>query len=197
MPEKSDLAGLIVDFTHRILLHAEFQIMLHALLQAYYIPKLKNLSRKCIRSCKSCTIYKHKFSQQIMGSLPPQRVKFSLPFTYTGVDFAGPFNLNTSHLCAAKVLKGYVAVFVCFSTKAVHLETFLRFSSRRGLPKTMFSDNGRNFLGASSALLKEHHIFLKTVEEALIEKYTLHGFKWNFIPPYSPHMACGSLQLKA
>ena len=39
IPEKSHLVGLIVDFTQTILLHAKFQIMLHALQQAYYIPK--------------------------------------------------------------------------------------------------------------------------------------------------------------
>ncbi|XP_023307011.2 uncharacterized protein LOC111688737 [Lucilia cuprina] len=52
----------------------------------------------------------------------------------------------------------------------------------------MFSDNGRNFLGASYALLKNHNIFLKSVEKALIEKYSTHGFNWSFIPPYAPHM---------
>ena len=200
IPPKSHLADLIIQFTHKILLHSEFQLMLRAIRQGYYIPQLKNLIRRCIRSCKACTIYKHNFKQQLMGSLPPERVQFSPPFTHTGVDFAGPFNLKTSLLRNAKVVKGYAAVFVCFSTKAVHLEvcselsteaflaTFSRFVGRRGLPRTMFSDNGRNFLGASSALLKEHNKFLQSAEQALIQKYNLHGFKWSFIPPYSPHM---------
>ena len=120
----------------------------------------------------------HKFQHQIMSDLPAERLQFSLPFTYTGVDFAGPFNLRVSHLRNAKIFKGYAVVFVCFCTKAVHLETcsdlstdaflaaFTRFTGRRGLPKTLFSDNGRNFLGASSKLLNEHNKFLKTTEEA-------------------------------
>ena len=200
IPQKSHLAVLIVSFTHKIMLHAEFQIMIRAIRQGYFIPQLKNIIRKCIRCCKSCTVFKQKFKQQIMGSLPPERVQFSPPFTHTGVDFAGPFNLKSSSLRNARLIKGYAAVFVCFSTKAIHLETcselstdafmatFTRFVGRRGLPKTMFSDNGRNFLGASTALLKQHNIFLKSAEESLTQKYNLHGFKWSFIPPYSPHM---------
>ena len=93
IPVKSHLAYLIVQFSHTILLHSEFQLMLRSIRQVYYIPQLKNLIRKCIRTCKACTIYKHKSQQQIMGSLPKERVQLSLPFTYAGVDFAGPFNL--------------------------------------------------------------------------------------------------------
>ena len=200
IPERSHFARLLVNFTHRILLHSEHNIMLRAIRQGFYIPRLKNLVRKCIRECKTCTIYKHKIQNQIMAALPPERVNFSLPFTYTGVDFAGPFSIKASTLRNAKILKGYVAVFVCFSTRAVHLEScsdlstdaflacFDRFTGRRGLPKTMFSDNGRNFVGAQYSLLKTHNEFLKSTEKALIEKYSTFDFNWSFIPPYAPHM---------
>ncbi|XP_065370927.1 uncharacterized protein LOC135963081 [Calliphora vicina] len=200
IPEKSQFATLLIDYTHKILLHAEHQIMLRAVRQEFYIIRLKNLVRKCIRNCKACTIYKHKVQQQIMAELPAERVNFSLPFTYTGVDFAGPFNLKTSNLLNANIIKGYAAVFVCFSTRAIHLEAcsdlstdaflacFDRFTGRRGCPKTMFSDNTRNFLGASLALRKAHNEFHRTAEKELSEKYNAHGFKWSFIPPYAPHM---------
>ncbi|XP_075157660.1 uncharacterized protein LOC142230928 [Haematobia irritans] len=200
VPDKSHLADLLVRYTHQILLHAEYNLMLRALRQSFYIPRLKNLIRKCIRSCKACTLYKRKFQNQFMAALPPERVTFSLPFTYAGVDFAGPFNLKTSTLRNAKLTKGYAAVFVCFSTRAVHLEVcsdlttdgflaaFMRFVGRRGLPKTMFSDNGRNFVGASAKLLQEHNRFLQAAEKCIADKYSLHGFSWSFIPPYAPHM---------
>lgn len=200
IPEKSHLALIFVKYTHQILLHAEYNIMIRAIRQGFYIPRLKNLIRKCIRECKQCTIYKRKLQNQLMAALPPERVTFSLPFTYTGVDFAGPFSLKSSNLKNAKFIKSYASVFVCFSTRAVHLEVcsdmstdaflacFERFVGRRGLPKTMFSDNGRNFVGASYRLLQEHHIFMKNAEKSLQEKYGLHGFSWSFIPPYAPHM---------
>ncbi|XP_075163307.1 uncharacterized protein LOC142235939 [Haematobia irritans] len=200
LPGKSKLAELIILFTHQILLHSEHHTMLRALRQGYYIPRVKNLIRKCIRNCKTCTIVKHRFQNQIMADLPIERVRFSLPFTYTGVDFAGPFNIRSSPIRNSKILKSYAAVFVCFVTKAVHLElcselsadafiaTFTRFVGRRGLPKTMYSDNGRNFIGASYKLLKEHEKFLKSTEKSLVQKYATHGFSWSFIPPYAPHM---------
>jgi len=64
--------------------------------------------------------------------------------------------------------EGYIAIFVCFATKAVHIEvvtsltteSFLaalrRFIARRGTPKTIYSDNGTNFQGASNQL---HEIY--------------------------------------
>jgi len=62
------------------------------------------------------------------------------------------------------ITKGYIAIFVCFATKAVHIEvvtsltteSFLaalrRFIAGRGKPKTMYSDNGTNFQGAANEL---------------------------------------------
>lgn len=60
--------------------------------------------------------------------------------------------------------KAYVAVFVCFSTKAVHLElvsglstekfiaTLRRLMARRGLCTEIHSDNATNFKGAAREL---------------------------------------------
>ena len=183
IPVKSHFATLLIQYTHQILCHAEYNIMLRAIRQGFYITRLKNCIRKCIRNCKPCTIYKRKFQSQMMAALPPERVNFSLPFTYTGIDFAGPFCIKSSPLRNAKILKGYAAVFVCFSTKAVHLEVcsdlsadaflaaFTRFCGRRGLAKTLFSDNGRNFVGANQKLLNEYNLFLKSAEQSLVDKY--------------------------
>ncbi|XP_075167694.1 uncharacterized protein LOC142239814 [Haematobia irritans] len=177
IPEKSDFAMLFVRYTHQILLHAEYNIMLRAIRQGFYIPRLKNCIRKCIRECKACTICKQKFQNQLMAALPPERVNFSLPFTYAGVDFAGPFNIKAVH------------IEVCSDLSAdSFLAAFSRFTGRRGLPKTTFSDNGRNFVGANFKLLKEHNNFLKNAEKCIEDKYALHGFSWSFIPPYAPHM---------
>jgi hypothetical protein len=94
-----------------------------------------------------------------MGTLPSARVTPSRPFSIAGVDFDGPFAVKSSQLRNAKFIKTYVAVFVCFATKAVHLEhvhdltneafinTIRRFVSRRGYPSQLLSDNGTNFVG--------------------------------------------------
>lgn len=37
-------------------------------------------------------------------------------------------------------------------------------------------------------LLQQHNTFLKSIEKVLIEKYSIQGLTWTFIPPYAPHM---------
>ncbi|XP_075157832.1 uncharacterized protein LOC142231099 [Haematobia irritans] len=122
LPEKSRFCKLLIEFTHKTLLHSEHQVMLRAIRQEFYIIRLKSAIRHCIRNCRICTIYKHRIRTQIMSTLPTERCTFSLPFTNTGVDFAGPFELKTSRLRNAKLQKGYAAVFVCLATRAIHLE---------------------------------------------------------------------------
>jgi len=57
-----------------------------------------------------------------MGSLLKERVAPSRPFFVTGVDFAGPITMLVNKEQDRKTNKSYIALFVCFSTKAIHLE---------------------------------------------------------------------------
>ncbi|XP_075163135.1 uncharacterized protein LOC142235763 [Haematobia irritans] len=161
---------------------------------------VKNLIKTTINKCKPCVIYKHKCQNQLMSALPPERSEISRPFAHTGIDFAGPFDIKhyTGRCC--RISKGYVCVFVCFSTKAIHLEatsdlsteTFLaafsRFVSRRGCPLHVHSDNGTNFVGASKSLAKD---FVQMSQQTVQSIYGFQGLTWHFIPPGAPHM--GSL----
>lgn len=100
-----------------------------------------------------------------MGQLPAARVTVNRPFTQTGVDFAGPLLIRVG-LRKNNHIKAYVAVFVCMSSKAIHLEAvsslsadafmacLRRFVSRRGLPSHIWSDNGTNFVGVQRELCK-------------------------------------------
>jgi len=88
----------------------------------YWVPRIKNLVKAVVNSCKVCVIHKKRLQVQMMGSFPKERVSFSRPFTYTGMDYAGPFDIKNYTGRACLITKGYVLVFVCFSTKAIHLE---------------------------------------------------------------------------
>lgn len=98
-------------------------------------------------------------------NLPAGRVCPSArPFLHTGVDYSGPFEIKEGSRRSKKRIKIYVAVFVCFTTKAVHIEpvssltseafiaTLHRFVLRRGVPSDIYSDNGTNFVRAQREL---------------------------------------------
>jgi hypothetical protein len=99
-----------------------------------------------------------------MGDLPECRVNFEYPFIKTGVDFAGPMNIEYGGPRSKTTSKAYISVFVCMATKAVHLKlvnsmstkaffaALDRFFSRRGVAKHIYSDNGTNFVGAANEL---------------------------------------------
>lgn len=200
LPGNSRLCQLYLANLHLLLLHSECNQMCRMIQTKFYISRLKVRVKKIIRNCKRCIIFKQSQCSQIMAPLPNERCTLSKPFENTGIDFAGPFELKTSKVRKSPLTKGYACVFICFSTKAIHLEacsdlstsafraTFTRFIGRRGLPHKIVSDNGRNFLGASRELSREFSTFIQSVSVDVSQKYVSQGFEWKFIPPHAPHM---------
>ncbi|XP_051862363.1 uncharacterized protein LOC127565811 [Drosophila albomicans] len=188
---------LLVSFTHQVSLHGGNQLVMRLVRTKFWIPKLRNLVKTVISACKTCVIHRRKLQSQLMGDLPSARSTFSRPFTNSGVDFAGPFDVKSYVGRGCKITKGYVCVFVCFSTKAFHLEAttdltaekfleaFSRFVARRGCPLHMYSDNGKTFVGASSILSKE---FVESTRNLIVTTHSHQGLAWHFNPPGAPHM---------
>ena len=98
------------------------------------------------------------------------------------------------------IVKAYLAVFVCFSSKAAHLEVvsdltteaFLaylrRFVSRRGLPAHIHSDNGGNFRGAKNDLRELYILLEKNSTQSTIQSYLLsQKVQWHFSTERAPH----------
>jgi len=135
-----------------------------------------------------------------MGSLPKKRVAPSRPFFVTGVDFAGPITTLVNKGRGRKTNKSYIALFIYFSTKAIHLEltseltaeaflaTLRRFIGRRGCPQKIFSDNATNFVRAQRNIKDLFQFIQGTVTGSLQGVLHQHGIQWNFIPPGSPYM---------
>ncbi|CAK1600556.1 unnamed protein product [Parnassius mnemosyne] len=57
-----------------------------------------------------------------MGQSPACRVTPARPFLRSGVDFAGPINIRVSKGRGNKSYKGFIGLFICIVTKAIHLE---------------------------------------------------------------------------
>lgn len=158
------LTRLLVDYEHRRLMHAGPQHLLASLQRRYWIFGGRNAVRFHTHKCMKCYRWKIKTATQLMGSLPAARVNPSPAFYVTGLDYAGPISIRHGGTRSKVLTKAYVALFVCFSTRAIHLElvsdltsvTFLaalrRFISRRGRPIQIHSDNGTNFIGANRIL---------------------------------------------
>ena len=135
-----------------------------------------------------------------MGQLAASRTTPSHPFSTTGIDYAGPFTLKLGYTRKPVLVKAYLAIFVCFSTKAVHIEVvsdltteaFLaslkRFVSRRGLPNSIHSDNGSNFTWAKNDLQDLYKFLSSTDANAAIHSYLLtNRVTWHNIPERAPH----------
>jgi len=132
-----------------------------------------------------------------MGDLPSSRVTPAPPFEHAGVDYAGPFRVTSFVGRGQKAHKVYVALFICFVTKAIHLEcvedystaeflaAFKRFVSCRGLPRHLYSDNGTNFRGADHEL--QRHFNSLSKEPSLLCALANDGTDWHFIPSLAPH----------
>lgn len=199
LPKDHHLTKLLIRQTHLNTLHGGPELVITMLRRRYWIINMRSAVRWEIHKCVKC--YRHNATRcaQLMGNLPKPRVQVDRPFTHTGVDCAGPINVRMSKGRGARSYKAYVTLFVCLGTKAVHIEAvtdlstpaflaaYRRFSSRRGCPLHIYSDNGTNFVGASRVLRKEAGVQLLTVSEDLVNEIANDGSIWHFIPPASPH----------
>ncbi|XP_055715157.1 uncharacterized protein LOC129809373 [Phlebotomus papatasi] len=199
---KSRLTDRIIEKEHQIQLHAGPSLLLATVRQRYWPVGGRNAARKIVHRCVRCTRANPMPLTQLMGQLPPFRVKLFRPFQCTGVDYAGPLKYRPAVTRGvaqrnAGVYVGYIAVFVCMASKAIHLEfvtslsaeaflaAFRRFAARRGTPRHMFSDHGKNFEGAVREItrLYQQENFQQSVQEATAEQ----GIIWHFNPPRAPH----------
>lgn len=199
IPKSSYLASLLVEREHRRLLHAGPKLVLSSLSQKLYLVSGIREVKKVVHRCIRCHRVKATVVKQLMGSLPKERITADRPFQTVGVDYCGPFNIKVARIRKPIVMKAYVALYVCFITKAIHVElvsdmtteAFLaslkRFIARRGLPSTIFSDNAKNFRGANNTLKGLYDLFnSKKHKDDVIEFCTTNCIKFKFIPSYSP-----------
>ncbi|XP_037034254.1 uncharacterized protein LOC119073047 [Bradysia coprophila] len=212
------LAELIIADRHMKTLHGGIKITINLVRESYWVLNLRSQVKLCIRNCVKCIRYKKETNSQIMADLPSSRVNVALPFTLVGLDYAGPYDIKASNvrsppiriksimidrrlvkaLPKVPVYEGYIALFVCMATKAVHLEVvsdkstdaflaaFDRFTARKGHPECCFSDNALTFVGAKGLLAPEPEKSLLDFNK-VNQHSTRNGTDWKFITPRAPH----------
>lgn len=200
LPPRHFVTNLIMKDEHIRLHHCPPNQLLSAVRHKFWPLSGRREAHKVIKACLPCYRFRPTFPEVKMGDLPPQRVSgFTRPFVSTGINYAGPLQIRESRRRGKIHLsKGYVAVFTCFSTKAVHLElvteltteAFLaalrRFTARRGICSQLFSDNATNFVGAAREL-KEVYEFLEKEKNEIETSLANQHVQWNFIPPRAPN----------
>ncbi|XP_076549197.1 uncharacterized protein LOC117611418 [Osmia lignaria lignaria] len=199
LPAKHSFSDLVIRYEHIRLLHAGCQQVLASLRESVWLINARNNVRRVVRSCVRCFRVKPSAIETSMGQLPASRVTPARPFMTCGVDYAGPF--LTKERTRSKIsVKAYICIFVCFATRAVHIELatdlsteallncFRRFIARRGRCKCIVSDNGTNFVGAINEF-RDLKILLKNKDHnSDISCFLLNeGIEWKLIPPHAPH----------
>lgn len=200
IPQSCTLSKLIFRNAHEKIMHGGPETMLAVVRERFWPVHGRNMAKKIFYECVKCFKTKPVVVQPIMGDFPRQRIETCRLFSICGVDFAGPFLIKSSLRRNAPSNKGYICIFVCFATKAVHIElvcdlttqAFLnalkRFISRRGICSHIFSDNVTNFVGANRRLSELTKLFHKEENMEVIQGLLSElGIRWHFIPPRSPH----------
>ncbi|XP_053389144.1 uncharacterized protein LOC128552150 [Mercenaria mercenaria] len=161
LPSKHHVTTLIVRHYHNINNHVGTQQVLAATREKYWIIHGSSSVKKTIGNCFICRRqHSPLLTQQIAPLVSEQTTPDKPPFTYIGVDNFGPLLVKSGRSHS----KRYGCLFTCLATRAVHIEiayslttdsfiaAFQRFTSRRGTPEKVFSDNGSNLVSIDREL---------------------------------------------
>jgi hypothetical protein len=160
LPGRHHFTVLVIRRAHERVFHNGVKETLNEMRARFWILKGRANVRKLIHQCVLCRrLEGQAYAAPQMPPLPYFRVTEEPPFTYTGIDFAGPlFVKSNEYEIGGKV---WLCLYTCCVTRAIHLDllhnmsfdffirSFKRFVNRRGLPRRIISDNAKTFKGAA------------------------------------------------
>lgn len=181
LPKQTDFTDRIIKEIHEKNYHVGVPHTLSLIREKYWIPQGRAQIQKILRRCQQCIKYGGgPYRLPTAPSLPAERVNYSTPFTYAGVDYFGPVMVNTN----AGTEKRWVCLFTCLAVRAIHMEivrdltaeecllALRRIVASRGLPYMVVSDNA---------------LYFKLTSEVLSKPYCVsNNIKWKFIPQLAP-----------
>ncbi len=130
-----------------------------------------------IRRCVTCRKLRRPVEEQKMADLPEERLEFTPPFTYVGMDCFSPFTIKKGR----SEVKRYGLIFTCLYSRAIHIEMVEDMSADsfinglrcliaiRGAVQLLRSDQGSNFVEARNKLKEA----LKELDMKRVENYLL------------------------
>ena len=157
LPRNNPLSTLVVKHAHARVLHNGPKETINELRKRFWIPRTRLFVKKVIHKCTLCKIFEGKpFAYPPSPDLPHCRLSPEFPFTYVGIDYAGPLYVkNIYH--SGDMFKSWIFLYTCASTRGLYLDlvpdassqscirALRRFISNRDAPKLIISDNGTQF----------------------------------------------------
>ena len=151
---------------------------------------MKSIKSKCI----ICRKLDKRVTEQVIGSLPTDRLKPAPPWYITGIDLFGPYRIR-DEVKKITASKTYGVMFTCLGIRAVYLDIaadystdkFLmvlrRFVSLHGYPSKLFSDNGTQLVAVNKEL---SNITMDWDWKKLKGFGVTEGFEWIFTSADAP-----------
>lgn len=198
IPYSGRLTELLIQQAHELTFHGGARLTLSLLRHNYWIIKGTRATKKQLRNCVTCKKQEPRKLHQIMGDLPDVRSNPAPPFYNTGVDFTGSIRVKSNKGRGIKTSKGYIALFICMVTKAIHIElvsdlssaSFIaalrRMAARRGSPKHIYSDNGTNFVGTNKILQEEQQQLEQIYNDSFYREIAEMSIEWHWNCPSWP-----------
>ena len=191
LPPNSRVTALIILKVHRAIKHGGMSETLTQLRLQYWVPKGRLIVKKVLKTCAHCRrIFTYRIAHPGPPPLPQERVQFIRPFDAVGIDYTGAILIKDES--TKEMVKVYICLFTCTSSRAVHLElakdmsasTFLslfrRFCARFSSPRLIISDNGTSFTASAK-------FFKSLFEDPTVNQYfSSQKISWKFIAPRAP-----------
>lgn len=205
LPKQDPITRMLMEEAHQKCSHQGVGWTRYIFMKEYWCGQAEALARSVVWNCTLCKRMKKATLEQGMSNLPPWRLETNpRPFSYVGVDYAGPlWCYKTSHSedrrrkfqAKEKDRKLYIILFTCMQIRAVHFElvdsqateplnrAVRRFMARKGKPSMFYSDNAKSFKKAASEvdMLQELHR-ARGVRNTLNSE----GIRWQFMPERAP-----------
>ena len=202
IPGKCNIAKLLIKHHHEEVKHQGRHITAGAVRSAgLWIVNGKKLIADLIFKCVKCRILRRKLSVQQMGELQDSQLSPVPPFSFVGVDAFGPWEVCVRRTRGGSAdSKRHAIIFVCTSSRAVHIElvcemsssSFInamrRFEALRGHVTQYSSDRGTNFVGAADEI-EVDTIYVE--DPPIVAHLNNANTSWKFNPPHSSHMNGG------
>ena len=162
--------------------------------EKFWIVGLRNLVRSIRYKCTLCRRLDKSLQEQTMGEIPAERLKPAPAWSYTSVDYFGPFEIR-GEVNKRTRGKAYGVLFNCLLSRAVHLEavsdystnSFLlairRFMAIRGCPIKVWSDRGTQLVAASKEMKP---VIVNHDMESVTTFGSKNSIDWSFNSPDAP-----------